>query len=193
MLQVLPATGFPRIQFWSVSRQGRNLDLSARWAGQKILHGSPTMNRRSVPNHQELSPDSTQQMLQEDNAVRTRQRFRMNQRVQFPFRREPSHYRQMIAAQPFVDHGRVPLGAIRPNHSRQQIEARFVHENQGSALPGRLVSQLRPRYRSPQSDRCLVALRRVHTAVLYSNSATTIAWTPRLGTVTQFPCRVSVN
>jgi hypothetical protein len=50
------------------------------------------------------------------------------------------------------------LGGVGPDLARQEVEARFIHENQGAALAAGLVLEPRPDLDSPLLDLLLVAL-----------------------------------
>src|SRR5205823_13663539 len=48
--------------------------------------------------------------------------------------------------------------AVALDHSRQRVEARFIHENQGSTLLLSALTQSRPLLCTPTVDRVLIAL-----------------------------------
>ena len=52
----------------------------------------------------------------------------------------------------------MPLGGVGPDLARQEVEARFIHENQGAAFAAGLCLEPRPDLDSPLLDLLLVAL-----------------------------------
>src|SRR6266446_4028254 len=160
MLQVMPTSLVPRTQIRRISRQRLHVNPLGCSARQVFTNRTPTMNRRAIPDNEQAFPGVTPHMLQEHHGVLTRQRFWTNQRIHLPGRGKAGHDRQVIAAQPLVDHRRVAFRSVGFDHPRQQIETRFVHENQGPALPRRLTPQLWPDRHSPALNRPLVTLER---------------------------------
>src|SRR5262249_60141549 len=72
--------------------------------------------------------------------------------------RRPPHARQVTARLPLAHHRRLALRAIGLHDPRQQIESRFVHEDEGAALAAGPLPQRRPRLDSPAIDGLLIAL-----------------------------------
>src|SRR5262249_30970733 len=103
-------------------------------------------------------PGQPAQMDEELDAVQAAQRGRPYQRIDLPLRRDPAHDRQMIARLPLADDRRLALRAIGLHDPGQQVEPRFVHEDEGPALAAGLLPQRRPRLGSPALDGLLVAL-----------------------------------
>src|SRR5262249_1935748 len=103
-------------------------------------------------------PGQPAQMDEELDAVQAAQRGRPYQRIDLPLRRDPAHDRQMIARLPLADDRRLALRAIGLHDPGQQVEPRFVREDEGPALAPRLLPQRRPRLGPPALDGLLVAL-----------------------------------
>src|SRR6266404_4015813 len=160
MFEVMPPSLVPRTQIRCVTRQCFYMKRLGCAAREIFRDSAPTMNRRTIPNHQQALPGLAPQMLQKHYGVLTRKRVRTNQRVHLPRWSKTGHDGQMISGQPLVDHWRVAFWSIGLDHPRHQIEARFVHKNQGAALPDGLLPQLRPNRLTPALNRCLITLDR---------------------------------
>jgi hypothetical protein len=160
MFEMLPTTLIQRTQVGGVSRHRLPMDPLCASGGQKFLDSAPPMNRRTIPDHHQLLPRLYQQVLQKDHAFQTLQRFLPHPCVQLSRRRDSRPNRQMVAAQPLVNNRSLPFRSLGLDHSRQQIEARFIDTNQRPALPRRLPTQFGPHFDPPASDGRFVALDR---------------------------------
>ena len=81
-----------------------------------------------------------------------------HQGVDLALGRHPAHDRQVVARLLLADDRRLPLGGVGPDQPRQQVEPRFVLENQHPALAPRppFAVPARPRPASagwPRSSR----------------------------------------
>ena len=97
-------------------------------------------------------------MQEELDAVQPVERLLPRQRVDLARRRHPAHDRQVVARLLLADDRRLRLGGVGPDHPRQQVEPRFVLENQHPALAPRPPSQFRPDLVTPAPDGFLVPL-----------------------------------
>ena len=80
------------------------------------------------------------------------------QHVDLPFGRHPAHDRQVVTRLLLAQDRRPRLGGVCPDHPRQQVEPRFVLENQHTALATGPPSQVRPDLVTPAPDGFLVPL-----------------------------------
>src|SRR5262249_14156276 len=92
------------------------------------------------------------------DAVQTVERLRPNQGVDAALRRHPPHDREVVACLLLAEDRGQPLGGVGLDHTREEIEARFVLENKGSALAAGAPTQLRPGLVAPAPDRLVVPL-----------------------------------
>src|SRR2546421_11983763 len=69
-----------------------------------------------------------------------------------PRRGQATHDGEVVPALPLVDDGRQSCGSIALNHSRQEVEAGLIHENQRPTFPLRPPLQLGPRFGAPALD-----------------------------------------
>src|SRR5579864_1496130 len=98
------------------------------------------------------------QVLKEGDGVQAREGFRPYQDVDLPLRCQTSHDRQVVTRLPLVQDRGLTLWPVRLDHPGQQVEARFIHENQGSALPACPLPECRPGLIAPADDGILVPL-----------------------------------
>ena len=80
------------------------------------------------------------------------------QSIDLALERHPAHDRQMVARLLFADDRRLSLRGVSPDQPRQQVETRFVLENQHAALTFGSPSQFGPNLGAPAFDGLLVAL-----------------------------------
>lgn len=88
------------------------------------------------------------------------QRRRTHQRVDLARRGETTHDREMVPRLPLAEHGGSGPRCVGLDHARQQVEARFVHENQFPTFAVGLSLQGGPRLDPPPRDRLLIPLDR---------------------------------
>ena len=73
ILQVVPASLIQRAQVRSVAGQCLQMDSLRAFCRQEFANGTPAVNRRPIPDHQQFCARLYEQVLQEDHALRTRQ------------------------------------------------------------------------------------------------------------------------
>jgi hypothetical protein len=127
-------------------------------AGEELLDLLTAVDGRPVPDHQQARSDVPDQVLEELDGVQPVERLLTYQGVDLAGRRDSAHDREVVARLPLVEDRRVPLGGVGPDLARQEVEARFIHENQGAALAAGLVLEPRPDRDAPLLDLLLVAL-----------------------------------
>src|SRR5579859_2302718 len=149
---------FHRIEFRSIARQ--KLNDQPRFANllDEVRDGSSAVNRRPIPDDQQLARNHTEQAPQKRNAVQARKRFFADQRAQRSCHRHRSHHRKMVVRLPFPDHRRIAAWTVRSHHTWQWVEAGFVGKNQGAALLTRTPPQFGPHLLSPTGNLFLVPL-----------------------------------
>jgi len=133
----VPPDPLVRVEIRRIAGQLLKMNLFRCAIGQAGFDFLTPMNRRAVPNHQQLAARLPEQMLQKMDTINTRQRIITNHREQGALRSNPAHHRQMIAGLKDTEDRGVTTRRIRPDRSRQQVAARFVHKDEGSALQPR--------------------------------------------------------
>src|ERR1700737_4698854 len=152
MFEVVPEALVQRTQVGSVPWHCLYVDAPRSFANQEFPNFAPTMDWRAIPDDEQPFSRLRQQVLEEDDAVETRQRFLPNQRVNLPSQRETGHDRKMVSTRPVVNDRRLSFRSVGSDNARQQIDAGFIGKNQGSALPRRSSPQLRPNFHTPVCD-----------------------------------------
>lgn len=154
---MVPAAFVPGVQIRDIARQGLHPHLAVR-ARDELRDLRAPVDGRAIPDHQQPRPRHAQQVQQELDAVQSVQRFLPRQGVDFARKRQPAHDRQVIARLLLVEDRCLGFGSIGPDHSRQQVEARFVLEHQHPALAPRPPEQVRPALVPPAPDGFFVPL-----------------------------------
>lgn len=157
ILQVVPTTLIPGVQIRRIPRQGLQRDAAAS-ARHEFPDRHAPVDRRAIPDHQQSLPRHAEQMQEELDAMQPVERLRPDQGVDPALRRHPAHDREVIPSLLLAEHRRQSLRGIRLDHPRQEVEARFVLENQGPVLPAGTPPQLRPGLLTPPPDGVLVPL-----------------------------------
>src|SRR5215471_17493815 len=127
-----------RIQLRGIAGQRFQVDSFSPAIGQEGLDLSRPMDRGAIPNDQQSLCHMAPQMLQELPACFPSQGRLPDQGIQATRGGDGPHHRQMSAGQERPQHWRLTARRIGAYHSRQQIEAAFVHKYQGPPLPTRL-------------------------------------------------------
>ncbi len=134
VLEMMPAAFIPRVEIGGIGRQGFQPDPAACARDQLGDHCS-AVDGRAIPDHQQPFPGHPQQVCQKLHTVQPIERLLPRQRVDLVARgRHPAHDRQVVARDLPPYDRRLSLGGVRPDQARQQVEPRFVLENQHSAL-----------------------------------------------------------
>src|ERR1044072_1487355 len=158
ILQMVPTSLVQWAEIRSIAWQRLQVNSFRAFLCQVLADCSPAVNRRSIPDHQQLLTRLYEQVFQKDHALRTRQRLAANQRIQLSRWRYSGHDRQMVARQLLVDDRSFPSRAIRADHAWQQVERRFIDKNQGATLIQGTLMRLGPSSAAPVGDGCFVAL-----------------------------------
>lgn len=119
--------------------RGQLLQMNGRrpTISKKGFHHGAAVNRRAIPDCQQVDANLVLDVPQELNTFHTRQSRWAHQREQLPLQRDAAHRRQVIISVWHAQHGRLTTWRISLGNSGQQIEAGFINENQGSPLqPG---------------------------------------------------------
>src|SRR5919204_5253031 len=137
IFEVLPYS-LHGIQLRGIAGQRFQVDSCSTAIGQEGLDLSRPMDRGAIPNDQQSLCHMAPQMLQEVPAFFPSQGRLADQGIQATHGRDGTHHRQMIAGDERPQHWSLTTRRISAYHSRQQIEAAFVHKYQGTPLPKRL-------------------------------------------------------
>jgi hypothetical protein len=132
-LEVIP-DALVRVQLRRVAGQLLQADALGPAPGQEVLDRLPAMDRRAVPDHQQLAGDVAEQVPEEADDVRALGGPLPDHHQQPPFGRDAAADRQVVAAQPQAQDRRLPARGVRADEPRQQVEAGFVYPDDGPAF-----------------------------------------------------------
>ena len=136
VLEMLPGS-FVWIKIGRISRQPFQMNVFSRSISQICFDLASAMNRRSVPDHQQLVIRSCAQTLQEVNTVCCSHRIISHHGKQLPLWRNGTHHRDMVAGLIDTQNRRTANRRIGSDRRGQQVETRFIHKSQGSVLKSR--------------------------------------------------------
>src|ERR1700722_11749940 len=157
LLEVTPEP-FHRIEVRRVRWQPLQLQAIRSHGSDILVHQSPSVDGRAIPDHQYRPLDLPAQVFQELHAFLPCQRLWTNQRVNLPAQRQPAHDRQVVVRLPLVHDRRPPLWPVRLDNPRQQVETRLIDENHSASLPSGTASEPGPVLGTPALDGFFVAL-----------------------------------
>ena len=157
ILQVMPPALIPGVQVGGIARQGLQPHPAAR-PRHELLDLHPPMDRRAVPDHQQPLACHAEQVQEELDRVQPVERLLPDQGVDATRRRHPPHDREVVTRLLLAEDRGEPLRGVGLDHPRQEVEARFVLENQDAALAAGTPEQFRPGLVAPAADGPLVAL-----------------------------------
>ena len=148
VLQVMPSALIPGIQIRGISRQGLQ-PHSTSGARHELLDLRPSMDRRAVPDHEQAIPRHAEQVQEELDAVQPVQRLLPHQGVDAAGGCHRPHDGEMIPGLLLTEHRSQALRGVSLDHPREEVEPRFVLENQGPMLVVGLPSQFGPDFDAP--------------------------------------------
>ena len=132
------------IQIWRIARQDLELEARGPAGRQEVLHGLAVVDRGTIPDHQELARDMTQQMLQELHDLRTANRTLVDPQEQAVIQADAADDRQVVTGQRHPQDGRLAARSVGADHRWQQVEARLVYPDD------RLAGTFGPFFRAGQ-------------------------------------------
>jgi hypothetical protein len=104
------------VEIGRVARQLLQSQAFGRTLGQEVFDWLPTMNRRTVPDHQQLAGDMFQQMLKEANHLGAAKRVVLHAQQQLPARGDAADDRQMITGERKAQRRWVPAWGQAADH-----------------------------------------------------------------------------
>jgi hypothetical protein len=119
------------IEVWSVARKLLQADALGAAVCQEVLDRLATVDRRAVPDDQELAGDVAQQMLEEADDVRALVGVLLHVHQQPAVRGDAADDGQVVAAQGEVEDRRLAARGVGPDGAGEEVEARFVDPDDG--------------------------------------------------------------
>jgi hypothetical protein len=130
----MPPDSFLRVEFGRVAGEAFEVQPVAGFHMQELLDGAATMDRRAVPEHEQLAWYMTQQVAAKANDFHLRDGVLMNLKVQPLILTHGTDDGQMVTRQALVQYRRVGHGRVRPYDGRQQVKAALIDEHHLAAL-----------------------------------------------------------
>jgi hypothetical protein len=136
VFQIVPDP-FHRVAIRGIGRQAFQPDALAGRARQELLDGPPPVDRRPVPDHQQLPWYVRQQMPQEGHTVGATERPVLHLLQQAPVRGQGAADRQMVARQGHGQDRGLPAGGVGAHRPGRQVKAGLVYPDEGAPFAGR--------------------------------------------------------
>lgn len=96
--------------------------------GEEVLDRLTVMDRRTVPDHQQLAPHVPQQLAEEGDDRRPAERLPLDVGEQPPVRRDGADHGEVVARERDAQDGSLTAWGIGARDERQQIEGGLVYE-----------------------------------------------------------------
>ena len=123
-----------RVEIGCVARQLLQLEPFGSALSQEVFDRLTAMDRRPIPEHQELAGQVSQEVAQEQHHIWTAEGVILDLQQQAPSRRDAADDRQMVARQREAQRWWVAAWGEAPHHRWQEIEARLIDPDDGAAL-----------------------------------------------------------
>jgi hypothetical protein len=114
-----------RVQIGSVTGQLFETQAGGRTLGQEGFDGRTAMDRSTVPDHQQLARDVSQQVLEEADYLRATERVVLDAQQQSTTRGDATDNRQVVTGEREAQHWRVAAWGKTADHAGQQGKARL--------------------------------------------------------------------
>lgn len=131
--EVVP-DAFVGIHLRSIGGQSLQLEPRGCAGSQKVLDHVAAMDGSSVPEYQELSLEVAVQVAEEPDHLRASERGLLHLHVQLSLGCDPTDSGEVIVGPPLPQHWGLPTRGEGPYHGGQQVEARFVYEDDSASL-----------------------------------------------------------
>src|SRR5919199_484940 len=138
VLEVSPDALF-RIQLRRIAGKALEVDPLSRPVAQILPDGFAAVDRRAIPEDQQLARDMAPQMIEEADHLGARDRRLVDLEVQPPLKPDGADDRQMVTAERVMQDRRLAPRRIAARHRRQEIEAALIEEEQRARLVGGLL------------------------------------------------------
>lgn len=116
--QILP-DALIRVEVGGVARQLLKMHTLCATLGQEVLDGLAAMNGGAVPNNEQPSSDTSQEVLQEDDDIIALKRSFLHQEQQLVIESDATDRRQVISAQGSVEHWGLSTWGVGTHNSGQ--------------------------------------------------------------------------
>src|ERR671914_2548518 len=100
--QVVPDS-FRWVQFWSIARKLLQVNPLGRTPSQVVLHPTAPVDRRPIPEHQQLPSNMPRQVLEETHHVGSSVGSLLHHQVELAFWSDAAHGRKVVSTQGSTD------------------------------------------------------------------------------------------
>ena len=135
----MPPDAFFRIQLRRIAGEALEMDPLSRPVAQILPDGFAAVDRRAIPDDQQLARDMALQVIQEADHLGARDRRLVDLEVQPALEPDRPDHRTMIAAERVMQDRRLAPRRVAAHHRGQKIEAALIEEEQRARLCGGLL------------------------------------------------------
>ncbi len=122
------------IDLWRVAGEALQVNPRSRTLAEELLDCLAAVDRRTIPDDQQLARDVTQQMLQEANDLGAPDRRLVDLEVELLVQTHGPDHREMIMAERVVQNRRLAHRSVSTHHRGQQVKATLIDEEQRALL-----------------------------------------------------------
>ena len=133
-LEVVP-DALVRVQLRRVAWELLQVQPLGPAVGQEVFDRLAAVDRRAIPDHQQLAGDLPQQVLQEADHVQALEGVVLDQQQQPAVRGEAADGRQVVVGQRYPQEWGLAARGVGADRSRQQVEAGLVYPDDGPPFP----------------------------------------------------------
>jgi len=130
----IPPEPFCRIQLRRIARQLLQLQALRPSVSQELFDRFSTVDRRSIPDHQQLALNLRQQMFQEDHDVHATICPLLTLGEHLSTHRDAADRRDVLVAQRDTQNRRLANRSVGAHHAGQEREARLIYPDNGSPV-----------------------------------------------------------
>lgn len=122
----VPPDGFFRIQFGRIAGEALQMDPRSRSLAEELLDRFAAVDRRPIPEDQELARDVAQQMLQESDHLRASDGLLVDLDAELLVQAHSTNDQEMIVAERVMQDRSLAYRGIGAHHRGEQIEAALI-------------------------------------------------------------------
>lgn len=122
------------VEVRGVGRQPFQVQARGRARREEILHRSAVMNRRAVPDHQQLAPNLAEELTEEGDDRRPTERLPLHVGKQPPVRGDGADRGKVVTRKRRPQDRGLPDGRVGAGDEGHQVEGRFIYEEDGAVF-----------------------------------------------------------
>ena len=137
-LEVVP-DAFVGIELGRIGGQAFQVEPRGRTVREEVFDGLTAMDRRAIPNYQQVAPHLAQELAEEGNGRRPLEGLLLHVGEESAIRGEGADHGEMIVGERGAQHWRLPHGRVGAGNERQQVEAGLVYEEDRAVFVARFA------------------------------------------------------